>query len=362
MTSLELPKNVLQHKAFYHSGKPFVLPFIITLSVTERCNSACLTCNISDNAQKELSLNEYKRIFDSFGKILYWVTITGGEPFLRDDIDEICDQLYKKCKPAFITIPTNGTLPSTIENKVKNIIANCADLKLVVNASVDHIGKKQSNIRGINNNFESVLETFNRLKAIQANNLIIGINTTISKYNYSEIEWIQNEILQLEPDSFISEIAQVREELKNEKKDFVISNDQSLIALKKLLEKLKDRTKSTKITKAFRREYYRKAICSLARENHSQPCYAGFASCHIFCDGRVAACGVKPSLFGHLKVTDFSIKNLLASPSADKLRKKLKNEDCTCLMSNISYINSLFSMESLFRIGLQLVRNCFFIN
>lgn len=91
------------------------LPISFDLEITARCNNNCRHCYINlptaDKTAKEeeLSLDELKSIIDeiaSHGGL--WCLITGGEPLLREDFEEI--YLYLKKKGFLVTLFTNATL------------------------------------------------------------------------------------------------------------------------------------------------------------------------------------------------------------------------------------------------------------
>ena len=44
------------------------------------------------------------------GRTPFWFTMSGGEPFLRKDLVELCASAFRHCRPAIINIPTNGLL------------------------------------------------------------------------------------------------------------------------------------------------------------------------------------------------------------------------------------------------------------
>ncbi|MGQ9611072.1 MAG: radical SAM protein [bacterium] len=67
-----------------------IKPKEATIAITYRCNLRCSMCNIwQQNTTSELSAEEYKKFPSSIGL----VNITGGEPFLRRDIDKIIEIL-----------------------------------------------------------------------------------------------------------------------------------------------------------------------------------------------------------------------------------------------------------------------------
>ena len=73
------------------------LPRIFIFAVTYKCNSKCSTCSIwkrylekGSLAKKELSIGEIQNFLDSpILKKLKAVNLTGGEPFLRNDLVEL---------------------------------------------------------------------------------------------------------------------------------------------------------------------------------------------------------------------------------------------------------------------------------
>src|SRR4030042_1873263 len=83
--------------------------------VTSKCNARCKMCfywrEIADaHARKILSLEEIGRIARNFKNLIY-VSITGGEPTLREDVDEIVYRFYASSGTRFVNITTNGLLP-----------------------------------------------------------------------------------------------------------------------------------------------------------------------------------------------------------------------------------------------------------
>src|SRR5271157_869045 len=117
--------NIPFYKSFYAFGRPKILPFSYTISVTFKCNSRCRTCYIWERNVPEFTLEEFDKTFFSLKKSPYWVTISSGEPFLRNDTVDIIKSLYTRCAPKVINIPTNGILYKTIPEKVEEILAYC---------------------------------------------------------------------------------------------------------------------------------------------------------------------------------------------------------------------------------------------
>jgi MoaA/NifB/PqqE/SkfB family radical SAM enzyme len=346
---LELIPRIPLFKLSRRFGVSLLLPVSLTVSLTYRCNSRCRTCNIYTKKSSELSLDEYERIFRSIGKAPYWITFSGGEPFLREDIAEICKSAYKNCGPKIINIPSNGLLSERIDKSVREILDSCPDSNLIINLSVDGIGERHDEIRGVKGCFDKVMKTYKRLKTIKNKKLTVGIHTVISRYNVKEIPSVYNWIKKLNPDSYITEIAEERVELGtigtgitpslqdySEAVDF-ISNEMKKWELKGI----------AKITRLFRTRYYQMVKKILKEKREVIPCYAAIASCQISPDGEVWDCCIKAESMGSLRDTDYDFRRVWFSDKAKRIRSSIKQEKCFCPLANASYTNMLFTPKYL---------------
>jgi len=83
-------------------------PTTAVFEVTRRCNAHCGFCYIDKSAVEDLDTIEVKSIIDKLSESgILFLTITGGEPYMRQDIDDILT--YAVSKDFFqIDIMTNG--------------------------------------------------------------------------------------------------------------------------------------------------------------------------------------------------------------------------------------------------------------
>lgn len=354
---LQLIPKVIGYKFFRAFNAPKVMPFMLTVSVTNRCNSRCKTCNIwklyRDNPQlekEELSLHEYETIFESLGESIIWFNISGGEPYLRSDLPDICRAMYECCNPKVFTIPTNGLLPDLIKEKTGEILGACEEASLVVNVSIDEIGDKHDEIRGVKGNFERVVETFKGLKELKEeyNNLDLGVHSVVSKFNVDRLSSVYEYVTkEFDPDSYICSPAQNRSELLNPNED--IAPD--MVSYEKWINKLRQHAKQdfmvrngiAKLIQAVRLKYYDLAVEELKEKRQLMSCYAGFASCQITPYGDVWPCCTLAyeANMGNLRENDYEFKALWHSERAEAIRKTIKAGHCHCHMANIHYTNML---------------------
>ncbi|MBN1539448.1 MAG: radical SAM protein [Candidatus Thermoplasmatota archaeon] len=84
---------------------------MIVLEYTYRCNSSCIFCyNCWKNdydVVPELSVDEWKPIIHKLPPVKR-ITISGGEPLMRDDLPDLIDLLKERTK--YVSVLTNGTL------------------------------------------------------------------------------------------------------------------------------------------------------------------------------------------------------------------------------------------------------------
>jgi radical SAM protein with 4Fe4S-binding SPASM domain len=321
-------------------GFPGLMPIILTLSITDKCDSRCKTCNIwKIKSENELTLIEYKKMFESLNS-LFWVTITGGEPFLRNDLKNIVVSLYEQTNPRYLTIPTNAILTEKIVKDIEFIIKRCPNLELILNLSLDGIGNLHDKIRGVKGNFKKVLKTYDALKKIKFEKLTVGINTVISRYNINQIKELYEFVSEkLKPDSYICEVAENRAKLYN--LDLNVTPNYRDVLNFLIREHREGKGEIPELIKNLRNDFYRYLI-----SDNMLDCYAGYASVNIMPDGDVWLCYVKKSKIGNLREANFDFKKIWFSEKADKERNKIKNCKYKCKLVNAFYTSAMcnFSM------------------
>lgn len=331
-------------------GWPRKLPMNLTFSVSFKCNARCKTCNIHKKKRSnELSVEEWKKVFKGIGKDLFWATISGGEPFLRNNLSQIVSSLYDACGPAVINIPTNGLLNRQIPAIVDQIAAYCRNAQIVINLSLDEIFEAHDAIRGIRGNYTRALSTLQGLKSLGRSNLSVGIHTVISRFNVHRIPTIYRHLRSLNPDSYITEIAEERMELETIGANITPDYNHYARAANFLIRQLKrDRfNRVGKITRAFRIQYYQLVKQTMREHCRQIPCYAGFASAQVAPDGSVWLCCMKAQSVGNLRDVGYDFKRVWFSEKADRWRSRAKASKCFCPLANASYTNMLHDPKSL---------------
>jgi MoaA/NifB/PqqE/SkfB family radical SAM enzyme len=176
----------------------------LIFSVTYRCNLRCQTCYYAgamDAAvaaeEKELTLEEIEKVSLSIGDF-NGLLISGGEPFLRKDLAEICEIFCGQNNVHSIHLPTNGILTDTVYSKTGEILRKCPGVQLLVGLPLDGLQETHDAIKGVRGSFDQVVKTAGRLAGLKKdfNNLKVYIISTVTRGNLGEMiklsEFIRN--------------------------------------------------------------------------------------------------------------------------------------------------------------------------
>jgi MoaA/NifB/PqqE/SkfB family radical SAM enzyme len=340
-------------------GRPLVLPASLTVSVLYACNSRCKTCHVYENKAKVLRPDEYDRIFASLGHAPRWVTLSGGEPFLRKDLGDIALLLWKHCRPKVINLPTNGSLPDAVEATVERVTAEAKGTAFVVNLSIDEVGPRHDELRGFPGSYERALETLNRLRRLKARrkNLTLGIHTVVSAYNEARFEEIADHCRSLGPDSYIVEVAEQRVELGTVKDALAPSDEGLQRALGNLRRhSRRARTAVEALVASLRQEYYAHLERYAKQRRELLPCFAAITSAHLMPEGKLWACCILGETLGNLREADYDFPTVWYSTQANAIRARIKREQCHCPLANQAYLNMLVDPKSLARVAARSAR------
>jgi len=177
----------------YLVDKRGMKPVYLILGLTYDCNSFCRTCfnweQLRKNKEHELSLEELQKTFATMGEMLF-IVMSGGEPFLRRDLPDICEMLSTKNGVKQITIPTGAIASDLIARTVEATLERCPGTQIVVNLSIDHIGEKHDWIRGVPGNYEKAKKTYAKLMPLKErfDNLTVNVHTCLCTFNAEDLD------------------------------------------------------------------------------------------------------------------------------------------------------------------------------
>ncbi len=158
-------------------------PRAILWEITPNCNYNCIHCYSKSGPHHKTNLTTIKRTIDSFSDMgVFFISIGGGEPLLRDDIFEIVR--YAEEKEVLVELTTNGSLlTGEVIEKLKD-----SGLKFV-QISID--GKKETHNR-IRGCLAAYYDAVNAARISKEAGLNTSIAMTVMKENQHEVEDIAN--------------------------------------------------------------------------------------------------------------------------------------------------------------------------
>ena len=163
-------KNLKYDEQFkYKKDKNFDVAYI---SLTNKCNLNCKHCSTkcSPKGKEILSKEKIKNIIANLKQLKPKIVIfTGGEPLIRDDLEEILKFAKENLKESKFSLSTNATL---IDDKNLPTIKNYFDY---IDISIDGIDEEScSKVRG-RGVFSKVMESIKLLKKNEVNNISLSM-------------------------------------------------------------------------------------------------------------------------------------------------------------------------------------------
>jgi len=121
---------------------------------------------------EEISLKMIKKL-----PRMYFTNITGGEPFIREDLSDIVRELYKKSDR--IVISTNGYFTDRIIKLAEEFP------KVGIRVSIEGLEETNNEIRGLDDGFNRGYSTLKRL--VEMNHPDVGFGMTVQDRNASDL-------------------------------------------------------------------------------------------------------------------------------------------------------------------------------
>ena len=123
---------------------------------------------------------------------LLTLVLTGGEPYLRHDLDQIARIFYNNTRVPILNIPSNGWYLEKMDRQIRNIMKWCPEIYLNQMISIDGLEEDHDRIRmgSHRGSFKKALNTIQHLKVLQKEfgRINIGIITTFTSENQNKIK------------------------------------------------------------------------------------------------------------------------------------------------------------------------------
>lgn len=316
--------NLLRYRLLKLTGRPSPLESI-SLEITHRCFCRCQMCNIwkIPNAVKDLPLASWQELLSSPSLHgLREVDITGGEPFLREDLRTLLrwisfskPQLFPQLKTVAIT--TNGILTERIlaitDEILRPLAAQGIDLILV--CGMDAVDELHDEIRNLPKAWQKLSSTIAGLKVLRLKhpNLVLGVKTTIIPANVQQLDRIASFAKENELFTIISPRIITGNRFGNlELKQALTFSGEDLRQIRHFFE-----------SPAFAWDGHRLAVLNYLKTGKvDKPCSAGFNTLFVRHNGEVFPCPLIEHSLGNIMHHD--VRTLLASSQARRFRRQIR--------------------------------------
>lgn len=286
-----------------------------TVIVTYRCNARCTMCNrykVPSKPEEEISIETIKKLPE-----MYFTNITGGEPFIREDLNDIVRELYKKSDR--IVISTNGFYTD-------RIVKLCKEFPQVgIRISIEGLEQTNNEIRGLEDGYNRGYTTLKTLVDMGMKD--VGFGMTVQDKNAPDLVPLYDISDELNMEFATASL--------HNSFYFVESNniihDRLMVAenFEKLINKLLD---SNSPKKWFRAYFNHGLINYIFSQKRLLRCDMSFDTFFIDPYGDVMPCnGTKEKeVMGNLNTQSWD--ELWNSEQAEEVRKKVRCCDRNCWM------------------------------
>lgn len=335
------------------------LPNELIYFVTARCGYKCKTCfywQELNTGKNELTPDEIRKISASLGPLAR-VLMSGGEPYLRSDLAEICKIFHDQNRCRRFHIPTHGFNPDRIAETGEKILMNCPEAVVNFGFSIDGLCRTHEEISQIPGSFAKIIESAKKLARLKERyrNLSVHVICVVSNKNYGEVvelaEFVHSEV----PSAGFLPTPLRGDPLSP---DLRPPTREEWLRLTCRLEPVIDGARAETMrfppdryfSRSRRRYLDRVTADILETDRQPAPCTAGDTIGVMEPDGRVKLCELKLAIdVGNLRQADYDFRKVWFSPAADRVREKVKSCSCYhgCFLGPSLYYSPLHLIRSL---------------
>lgn len=294
-------------------------PTDVSIITTYRCQMRCKMCDIWENptdSKREIQAKELEML-----PKFKFVNITGGEPFVRRDLEDIVEVMFKKSDR--IVISTSGWHTDRIIKMAEKFP------NIGIRVSIEGLAQKNDDLRGRDGSFDRAMRLLLTLKEMGVKD--IGYGCTVSNKNSEDMLWLYKLSREL---GMEFATATFHNSYYFHKDDNVVTNKDEVIGnFHKLIEELLRENSP----KSWYRAFFNLGLINYIRSKPRMlPCEAGTANFFIEPYGDVYPCNGleerywKESMGNIRDVSSF--EELWFSEQAEKVRGLVRTCPKNCWM------------------------------
>jgi len=323
----------------------------LTLSLTYRCNARCTMCNIWENPtapDEEVDLDRIRDLASySFLTDLVSLSLTGGEPLLREDLAEVAALFSERIRGFYTSIVTNGLTPALTVRQVERILERTEN-EIWMNVSVDSLDENYTRVRGISGGERKVLETTRRLVELskQEQRLNVGILYTLTPDNFDQALPVLLYAREIGV-QYTLNVINAGDVFYQQKPDATLcwyrEHQDDILRLFRDLETAGYSRPLAKTLLSFFPQYLED------RANRPVTCVSGFTSAFIAPTGDVYPCVPSSERYRMGNLFENRFDEIWTSDQARRVRESVNRKECNCLLTCETSNSLKFSPAFLFK-------------
>jgi len=337
-------------------------PVHVTCFVTGRCPLRCKTCFYAHHLHepgRDLTLPEIQALAPSLRGVL-WLAVTGGEPFMRDDLGEVIETLVQGARPPYMTLVTNGYFPDRVAPVVERALAARPGQVVRVSVSLDGVGGLPDEVRGIPGSFDRACETIRILSELRDahKRVHLLVCTCYNALNQNHVEEIPS-FLREHFGEVPWDFALVRGAPRDPETQQGLDVERYFRLKRQFCQATNAGPRPGAIERliaAKNRRLIDAQESAVGRGVMPSPCRAGSLSAVIREHGEVIACEIDEPAMGNLRDFDMDMAKLWRSNQARQVPRRLRSCGCVCGHECNLTTNLFFHPRSLAGLAADLLR------
>jgi len=336
----------LTHRALSHR-RGRTPPFLI-LFVNSTCNLTCEHCFYwrSLNGRDDLTLDELRALSRELGPFEN-LNLSGGEPFLRSDLAEVCACFVHGNGVSQIYVPTSGYFTDRTVRQVTRVLEDCPSLRLFAcELSLDGLTEYHDRFRGRPGCFEAAMRTYDALAELQRHDPRLRIHavSTATHENLSQLRKLTAFLYERCPAMDHHNLAVIRGDRKNASlRGPALAEYEELYRHAASLWKPREKARFGSSVEPLLQWAKRR---TLAERRQVVPCAAGRLTGVVYANGDVSLCEQHPPI-GNLRQRSFF--EIWDSPEAEALRASIRARECHCTNEVFLWPSVVFQPTQLIR-------------
>jgi MoaA/NifB/PqqE/SkfB family radical SAM enzyme len=305
---------------------PFVIFFINSI-----CNLKCDHCFVWDrlNKRDDLTFEEIVAVSEDMGPIEV-LNLSGGEPFMRADFAEICNQFIEQNGVKQIYVPTNGYYTEKTLEATEKLLTNPKLELFALEFSLDGMPTFHNKFRHNPRSFQMAMQTIDAVSELQKKDprLRIHSNATVTGDNVEEIRQLTTYLFERHPAMDHHNLAILRGDTKSPGLEGPALD--SYLDLDRYTKRLWSAREEGRFGSIVDPILTHTKVRAAREKKQIAPCKAGVMSCTIYANGDVSVCEALETheVLGNLREQSF--REIWHSGKAEETRRRIACKLCTC--------------------------------